>query len=146
MVWPAKHPTPIAPATVSTIRVTIPPILTAGLSELATSSRSQSPARPGKLAAESEPPMFKFTIRELLLVTLVAGVAVGWWVDRQRLAAYSAERDRLWRYFAVDSLSSISLRTGVTETIYTPDFEVLGCSPDGPNKSRSFRVPLPREQ
>ena len=29
--------------------------------------------------------MFKFTIRELLLLTMVVGLAVGWWVDRNRL-------------------------------------------------------------
>jgi hypothetical protein len=31
--------------------------------------------------------MFKFTIRELLLLTLVAAMGVGWWVDRSRLAS-----------------------------------------------------------
>ena len=29
--------------------------------------------------------MFKFKIRELLLLTLVVGLAVGWWLDRSRL-------------------------------------------------------------
>ncbi|HUE69355.1 MAG TPA: hypothetical protein VMP01_00590 [Pirellulaceae bacterium] len=30
--------------------------------------------------------MFKFTICELLLLTLVVALAVGWWLDRSRLA------------------------------------------------------------
>ena len=30
--------------------------------------------------------MFRFSIRELMLVTLVAVLALGWWVDRSRLA------------------------------------------------------------
>jgi hypothetical protein len=29
--------------------------------------------------------MFRFSIRELMLVTLVAGMALGWWLDRQRV-------------------------------------------------------------
>jgi hypothetical protein len=28
--------------------------------------------------------MFRFTIRELLLVTLIVALAVGWWVDRRQ--------------------------------------------------------------
>ena len=31
--------------------------------------------------------MFKFTIRELLLLTLVVALAVGWWVDRRYLVS-----------------------------------------------------------
>ena len=30
--------------------------------------------------------MFRFTIRELVLLTLVVAMGVGWWVDRRRLA------------------------------------------------------------
>ena len=30
--------------------------------------------------------MFRFTIRELLILTVTAGLAVGWWLDRTRLA------------------------------------------------------------
>ena len=30
------------------------------------------------------PPMFRFTIRDVLLVMVIVGLAVGWWVDRQR--------------------------------------------------------------
>src|SRR5688572_22545967 len=30
--------------------------------------------------------MFKFTIRDLVLLTLVAALGIGWWVDRRRLA------------------------------------------------------------
>jgi hypothetical protein len=37
--------------------------------------------------------MFRFTIRELVLLTLVVAMGVGWWLDRSRLAtrADSAE-------------------------------------------------------
>jgi hypothetical protein len=30
--------------------------------------------------------MFRFTIRELVLLTLVVAMGVGWWVDRSRIA------------------------------------------------------------
>jgi hypothetical protein len=29
--------------------------------------------------------MFRFTIREVLLITLVAALALGWWIDRRHL-------------------------------------------------------------
>jgi hypothetical protein len=29
--------------------------------------------------------MFRFTIRELVLLTMVAGLALGWWLDHERL-------------------------------------------------------------
>jgi hypothetical protein len=31
--------------------------------------------------------MFRFSIRDLLWLTLLASVAVAWWIDRSRLAA-----------------------------------------------------------
>jgi hypothetical protein len=40
--------------------------------------------------------MFRFTIRELLILTVTAGLAVGWWLDRARLA----ESTDSWRTIA----------------------------------------------
>jgi len=40
--------------------------------------------------------MFRFTIRELLLLTLVAGVALAWWADRRAQARGEAE----WKFYA----------------------------------------------
>jgi len=31
--------------------------------------------------------MFRFTIRELLILTVTVGLAVGWWMDRRQLMA-----------------------------------------------------------
>ena len=31
--------------------------------------------------------MFRFSIRELMLLMLVTGLALGWWLDRNRLSA-----------------------------------------------------------
>jgi hypothetical protein len=40
--------------------------------------------------------MFRFSIRELMLVTLVAAVCGAWWVDRRAQANGAAE----WKYYA----------------------------------------------
>lgn len=36
--------------------------------------------------------MFRFSIRELLLVTIIAATGLGWWVDRLRM---NVEREQL---------------------------------------------------
>ena len=41
--------------------------------------------------------MFKFTIRELLILTVTAGLAVGWWIDHSRLV----ENAKNWEAKAV---------------------------------------------
>jgi hypothetical protein len=39
--------------------------------------------------------MLRFSVRDLLLVTLVVGVVLGWWIDRERLRAkMQSEIDR----------------------------------------------------
>ena len=38
------------------------------------------------------PPMFRFTIRDVLWLTVVVGLTVGWWLDRSRIAK---ERDQV---------------------------------------------------
>jgi hypothetical protein len=47
--------------------------------------------------------MFRFTIRELVLLTLVVGLALGWWLDRASLqsaresdADFYMKREREW--------------------------------------------------
>jgi hypothetical protein len=34
--------------------------------------------------------MFRFTIRELVLLTLVVAMGVGWWIDRSRLSVQNS--------------------------------------------------------
>jgi hypothetical protein len=43
--------------------------------------------------------MFRFTIRDLLFLTLVAALAIGWWIDRSRLAPIAKERI-VWEFRA----------------------------------------------
>ena len=56
--------------------------------------------------------MFKFTIRELLLLTVIVGLGFGWWIDRSGLATeakiakaqlvpYKVSADR-WRKIALE--------------------------------------------
>jgi hypothetical protein len=37
---------------------------------------------------------FRFTIRDLLLLTVVVALSVGWWLDHRKLAADFARRDK----------------------------------------------------
>ena len=39
--------------------------------------------------------MFRFTIRELVLLTVIVGVGLGWWADRQRLLRSEAAKSRV---------------------------------------------------
>jgi len=41
--------------------------------------------------------MFRFTIRELVLVTALVAVAAGWWLDHRRLAPAAESRDYFMR-------------------------------------------------
>ena len=45
--------------------------------------------------------MFRFTIRELVLLTLVVAMAVGWWVERQ-VGAEAAEDARMLAHFSAN--------------------------------------------
>jgi hypothetical protein len=38
--------------------------------------------------------MFRYSIRELLLVIVVAGIGAGWWLDRNQLIAVSSDVKR----------------------------------------------------
>jgi hypothetical protein len=40
--------------------------------------------------------MFRFSIRELLLVTLVIGIGLAWWIDHRQLES-RLERALVWR-------------------------------------------------
>lgn len=42
--------------------------------------------------------MLRFTIRELLLLTLVAALAIGWWLDHRQLSHTAAESQMLQKW------------------------------------------------
>jgi hypothetical protein len=54
--------------------------------------------------------MFRFSMRELLVFTALAAVAVAWWIDRNRIARLAEERD-LWT-FRAESVAEVIRRDG----------------------------------
>jgi hypothetical protein len=50
--------------------------------------------------------MYRFTIRELILLTVVVAMGLGWWVDRRRTAATHAAALDKW-----NSRTAFLLRT-----------------------------------
>lgn len=61
--------------------------------------------------------MFRFTIRELVLLTLAVGLVVGWSLDHLRTAA----REQHWRDSAYEFAAKLSAATGKSVAIYEPD-------------------------
>jgi hypothetical protein len=55
--------------------------------------------------------MFKFTIRELLLLTLVVGLAVGWWLHYRKNQSLASE-NRMLRNELQSALDAFELNTG----------------------------------
>ena len=77
--------------------------------------------------------MFKFKIRELLLLTLVAAMGMGWWVDHRRQAnAVALQRFEagmyryLTRYMEDEGYRLIWQHDGNMLTILRPDESLPG--------------------
>jgi hypothetical protein len=67
--------------------------------------------------------MLRFSIRDVLFVTLVAGLAVGWWIDHSRLAndrrtALEAQAE-LQRVVDQHALDRVELDTAIRTAGYT---------------------------
>jgi len=45
--------------------------------------------------------MFRFTMRELMLVTLIVAMGLGWWLDRNNLVRVSLFKAQFWKRCAV---------------------------------------------
>jgi hypothetical protein len=50
-------------------------------------------------AVESGMRGFRFTLREMLLVSAVVGLAIGWWLDHRRLSAVWEQKETELRVF-----------------------------------------------
>lgn len=61
--------------------------------------------------------MFRFSIRELMLVTLVAGLAAGWFVDRSILSSRLDQFDRRLKPFEEEFRSIVSFREEIGENL-----------------------------
>jgi hypothetical protein len=62
----------------------------------------------------------KFTIRDLFLVTLVAAVSLGWYVDHRLSAARYAENESRWQALFDDAMSNLSVRSPAERFYDTP--------------------------
>ena len=49
--------------------------------------------------------MFRFTIRDMLLLMVIVGLAVGWWLDRSRLAAGNRQQMEWVRFYEREGFS-----------------------------------------
>src|SRR5262245_65491506 len=50
-------------------------------------------------------PMFRFSIRDVLWLTVVVGLAIGWWIDRQQISARLRD--------VTEELASLNLKIGL---------------------------------
>jgi hypothetical protein len=67
--------------------------------------------------------MFRFTIRDLLWLTVVVALGVGWWVERYR-AAIAATK---WEEAVTRMVSDLCEATGHDVSIRTPDGKLIFC-------------------
>ena len=86
--------------------------------------------------------MFRFTIRDVLWLTVVVALAVGWWVDRERL--------RLWARGRWDRTLEATMEVGQLwaderngeVVIEVSNFFVFHCLPEG--ESEKPRITISR--
>lgn len=61
--------------------------------------------------------MLRFTIRELVLLTVIVGIGIGWWVDRTRLWSHSNQME----FVAENLLLEIEHITGKSHSVKLSD-------------------------
>jgi hypothetical protein len=65
--------------------------------------------------------MFRFTIRELVLLTLVVAMGVAWWLDRESLSAWHVNRlDRFLEELGQEGVWVIKGDDGLYHLPYVP--------------------------
>jgi hypothetical protein len=85
----------------------------------------------------------RFSIRDLLWLTVVVALGVAWWLDRGRITAKAIDRDRAWRESVEKSLSEIATRTGQEAWIEMPDGEYWSVAPIKSFPSHESQAPPP---
>ena len=61
--------------------------------------------------------MFRTSIRELLLLTTIVAMGVGWWITRNQAAA----REQHWRIASVNMAVRLATETGKPVELTAPD-------------------------
>jgi hypothetical protein len=82
--------------------------------------------------------MLRFTIRELLLATVIAALAVCWWIDRSRLTPIAAEAGS-WR-FRAESLAERVQREGWQVNWDEDEIFITQISADGTRRALSRNI------
>jgi len=75
--------------------------------------------------------MFRFSLRELLLLTCVVGLCIGWGLDRARAARTSQARQRDWRTCALALGERLAKSTCENFRLVTPDGNAFNFVGDG---------------
>ena len=79
--------------------------------------------------------MFRFTIRDVLWLMVVVGMAVGWWDANQR----ALDRENAYKLWAVDiAIKHLEEKTGEKLTVTKDGIWIV--SKDG--TAESFRLPV----
>ena len=81
--------------------------------------------------------MFRFSMRELLVSTALAAVAVAWWIDRNRIARIAEERD-VWT-FRAESVAEVIRRDG--GQVDWNDDEIRVSRTDSAGRRRMIGIP-----
>ena len=81
----------------------------------------------------------KFSIRDVLILTLVVAMALGWWVDRQGLARWGSamERDRERAVWETEALKRGVEGLGVDVTINSEGVHTTRLDPHGGRSQNS---------
>jgi hypothetical protein len=58
----------------------------------------------------------RFTIRDLLLIILIAALAAGWWIDHQRINRLTVQQ---WEYLDAD----INKKPSASKSVNSPDLD-----------------------
>jgi hypothetical protein len=85
--------------------------------------------------------MFRFTIRGVLLLTVIVGISVGWWADRRRLESRLAEAS-VWRTCA-GGLEEVLRQTGQTVEWNWERSQVCVTQPSGVTYGACLKSYLP---
>jgi hypothetical protein len=102
--------------------------------------------------------MFKFTIRELVLLTIIAALGVAWWLDRRSALVNALANEKASKAMAIDAMvkaetTEARLQAALTQLqaakseLAESEGQRPGIKPDeaGPTPARRDRPVLPRD-
>ena len=79
---------------------------------------------------------FQFSIRDLLLIIVIAALAAGWWIDHQRINHIAVQK---WQYMTF--VPNFSKTDSELNSFAVQGWEICGVAGDGSNMRYVFRRP-----